>query len=94
MAIEKAFGILKMRFRILLDCVGPTEIKRIPELVIACCVLHNLCLMHNDIMDIMVIGKNENQNQNQELEIDMRNERILKRNEIMNRLRVLISVQM
>lgn len=53
-------------------------------------MLHNLCLMHNDVMDIMVIGENQNQNQNQEFEIDMRNEGILKRNEIMNRLRVLI----
>lgn len=89
MAIEKAFGMLKVRFRILLDCVGPIDIKRIPELVIACCVLHNLCLMHNDIMDIVVIENNENENR-QELEIDLRSEGNVKRNEIMNRLKILV----
>jgi len=40
MVIEKAFEILKIRFRILLDCVGPTDIKRIPELVIAYCTTY------------------------------------------------------
>jgi len=82
---RKAFGILKIRFRILLDCVGPTDIKRIPELVIACCVLHNLCLMRNDVMDIIVIGDLNHQNEefgrlNQG---DMRDEENLKRIQIM-----------
>lgn len=90
MAIEKAFGMLKVRFRILLDCVGPTDVKRIPELVIACCVLHNLCLMHNDIVDVIVLGENQNENYQQLEVVDMRNEGNLKRNEIMNGLRILI----
>lgn len=70
--------------------MGPTDIKRIPELVIACCLLHNLCLMHNDIMDIIVIG--DLNHQNQEFEIlnqgDMRDEGNLKRIQIMNRLNI------
>lgn len=38
MAIERAIGELKIRFRILLDCLPLTDINKIPEFIIACCV--------------------------------------------------------
>lgn len=50
MAIERAIGQLKIRFRILLDCLPLTDIKKIPEFIIACCVLHNICKLQNDEM--------------------------------------------
>ncbi|XP_029165920.1 putative nuclease HARBI1 [Nylanderia fulva] len=50
MAIERAIGSLKMRFRILLDCLPLTDIKKVPEFILACCVLHNICILQNDEM--------------------------------------------
>jgi len=52
MAVERAIGSLKMRFRILLDCLPLTDSKKIPEFIVACCVLHNICLLQNDEMPI------------------------------------------
>ena len=45
--VENAFGRLKGRWRSLMkrnDC----DVKYVPNLVTACCVLHNLCEMHGD----------------------------------------------
>lgn len=47
MAVERAIGQLKIRFRILLDCLPLTDTKKIPEFIIACCVLHNICILQN-----------------------------------------------
>jgi len=54
MAIERAIGSLKMRFRILLDCLPLTDIKKVLEFILACCVLHNICILQNDEMPISV----------------------------------------
>lgn len=48
MVIERAFGLMKVSFRILLDCLPLTDIRKIPEFVVACCVLHNICMTQND----------------------------------------------
>lgn len=60
MAIEKAFGLLKVRFRILLDCLPLTDITKIPQFIIACCVMHNICILQNDNMEIVVHSNDEN----------------------------------
>ncbi|XP_066596515.1 putative nuclease HARBI1 [Prorops nasuta] len=54
MAVERAIGLLKIRFRILLDCLPLTDIRKIPEFIIACCVLHNICILQNDEMTVGV----------------------------------------
>ncbi|XP_029664802.1 putative nuclease HARBI1 isoform X1 [Formica exsecta] len=54
MAVERAIGQLEIRFRILLDCLPLTDVKKIPEFIIACCVLHNICILQNDIMTVGV----------------------------------------
>ncbi|XP_044588775.1 protein ALP1-like [Cotesia glomerata] len=43
-AIERAFGLLKKRFRSLLTVLDMTRTDLIPDFIIACCVLHNICL--------------------------------------------------
>lgn len=48
--IEQSFGLLKGRFRILKH-VNIYNMKLIPPLVLACCVLHNICMLKNDIVD-------------------------------------------
>ncbi|KAJ1526584.1 hypothetical protein ONE63_008170 [Megalurothrips usitatus] len=44
-AIERAFGLLKGRFRSLLHCLPMTDTAEVPDFVLACCVLHNLCIL-------------------------------------------------
>lgn len=54
MAVERAIGQLKIHFRILLDCLPLTDVKKIPEFIIVCCVLHNICILQNDVMTVGV----------------------------------------
>lgn len=44
MCIEKTFGILKGRFRVLLDKVPMQKVSKVNSLAMACCALHNLCI--------------------------------------------------
>lgn len=60
MVIERAFGSLKIRFRILLDCLPLTDIKKIPQVILACCVLHNICILQNDEFPVVVCSNEEN----------------------------------
>ncbi|KAJ8931811.1 hypothetical protein NQ314_015207 [Rhamnusium bicolor] len=57
--IERAFALLKKRFRclIFLDVLC---MEWIPKYIIACCVLHNICIQNNDILDMEEIINNEN----------------------------------
>ena len=48
--VENAFGRLKGRWRFLMKC-NDNDIKYVPNIVTACCVLHNLCEMHGDLCD-------------------------------------------
>lgn len=44
MAVEKTFGILKERFRRLKYFNEYRDIQFIVQIVIACCILHNICI--------------------------------------------------
>ncbi|XP_044766246.1 putative nuclease HARBI1, partial [Coccinella septempunctata] len=50
--IERAFGLLKNRFRRILNCCPLKETQFIPQYILACCVLHNICLMNNDLIKV------------------------------------------
>ena len=62
MAMERAIDALKMRFRILLDCLPLRDMEKIPEFIIACCVLHNICKMENDDMIVDIEQQDEEVN--------------------------------
>ena len=62
MVVERVIGQLKMRFRILLDCLPLTNLKYIPQFIIACCVLHNICILQNDGMHRDETLENDNTN--------------------------------
>ena len=46
-AVERAFGILKARWKCLLNGLDH-NIENIPDVIISCCVLHNMCQMKGD----------------------------------------------
>ena len=45
--VERGFGLLKGRWRCLLKRLD-NELKNIPNIIITCCVLHNICQMNGD----------------------------------------------
>ncbi|XP_036142068.1 putative nuclease HARBI1 [Monomorium pharaonis] len=50
-AIERAFGLWKGRWRSILDCLPMVTLEKIPEYLIATCVLHNICILKGDLID-------------------------------------------
>ncbi|XP_044733226.1 putative nuclease HARBI1 [Chrysoperla carnea] len=63
-AIERAFGLLKKRFRSLLTVLDMNRTDLIPEFIIACCVMHNICLSRNDEFPVEeIIEQNGNINE-------------------------------
>ncbi|KAJ8969612.1 hypothetical protein NQ314_001667 [Rhamnusium bicolor] len=48
--IENAFGLLKQRFR-QLQRLEFLRVLNTSRFIIACCVLHNLCIMNNDLWE-------------------------------------------
>lgn len=52
MTIERAFRLLKSRFRCLKDYLDVKSQIWIPKYIIAMCVLHNICIMQDDILNI------------------------------------------
>lgn len=58
--IERAIGLLKGRFRSLLDKLYMKRTDLIPQYIIACCVLHNICILHDDFIDDVIIIEENN----------------------------------
>ena len=50
MIVEHAYGRLKGRWRCLLKRLD-VDVGDAPELVAACCVLHNICEIHGEAFD-------------------------------------------
>lgn len=53
-AIERAFGLLKGRFRCLLHCLPMNRTDLIAHFVLACCVMHNICILKGDDFDVLL----------------------------------------
>jgi len=53
--VERSIGLLKERWRYLLDKLPMTRTNLIPYYIITCCVLHNLCLLRNDHIEVPII---------------------------------------
>lgn len=49
-AVERAFGRLKERFRILKGPIS-LSLEKVPLVVVACCLLHNICQDNSEEMD-------------------------------------------
>lgn len=65
MSIENSFGRLKGRWRILRTACE-ANIKRLPDYVLSCCVLHNLCERNNELY--LNFWDNNDENEEEPLE--------------------------
>ncbi|KAJ8930400.1 hypothetical protein NQ314_016795, partial [Rhamnusium bicolor] len=87
--IENSFGILKSRFRQLLQV---QSVEKISKFIFSCCVLHNLCIMNCDELEqeeCMVnctIGDNIEGSNTEDTEVHLRKLGEIKRKFIKNRL--------
>ena len=59
MAVERSFGLLKGRFRSLRHCLAITKTEDVAEFIMACCVLHNVCIMNGDDLLIALEERND-----------------------------------
>lgn len=82
MIVERSLGLLKGRFRSILDTLPMQRTDLIAKYIISCCILHNICLLKNDLIDIPVIVNEPNTEQPQ-LDNDAQREGTEKRNAIM-----------
>lgn len=57
--IERAFGMLKCRFRRLFRFES-SDLTILVDSVLSACVLHNLCVLERDIFDVPDVGEDEN----------------------------------
>ncbi|XP_066585183.1 putative nuclease HARBI1 [Prorops nasuta] len=55
MIVERSIGLLKGRFRSILDKLPMRRIDLIPKCIMACCILHNICILNSDLIDIPVV---------------------------------------
>lgn len=69
--IENAFGLLKARFRQLIRLNFHT-VQRCCKFIIACCTLHNLCILHKDELPDLLEEVDKFQNIENYLEEDYR----------------------
>ena len=71
-AVERVLGILKARWRCLLNCLEH-NIKNLSDVIISCCVLHNICQMkrdsyvnNDDVLEHTLQRERERRNQRRE----------------------------
>ena len=67
MVVERAFGILKGQWRIILKRVD-MPLRHVPNLVTACIRLYNLCIIHKDKFDLDWAKEGERLMQRESLE--------------------------
>lgn len=56
--VENAFGLLKNRFRRLLHFTEQTDLNNVTNIVVSACILHNVCILMDDINDLPDVHEN------------------------------------
>lgn len=57
--VERCFALLKGRMRSLLHCLPMTRVDLMAEYIVACCVVHNICILQGDELEVISIGATE-----------------------------------
>lgn len=87
--VERCIGLLKGRMRSLLHCLPMTRVDLMAEYIIACCVIHNICILQGDELNVITIPvhnqENVENNGNYSREV-RRSAGVIKRDAIMNSL--------
>lgn len=89
--IERCIGLLKGRMRSLLHCLPMSRVDLMAEYIVACCVIHNVCTMRRDEVDIVMLPVLPDDNvyaNNNVLHQPNQNAGAYKRNLIMNNFRI------
>lgn len=88
--VERCIGLLKGRMRSLLDRLPMTRVDLMAEYIVACCVIHNICILQRDEIRIITIStssqENNIQERNQNIVYENRQTAVMKRNVIMTML--------
>lgn len=84
MIVERSIGLLKLRWRCLLNKLDMRRTDLIPYYVLACCILHNICLKEGDRFEYPIIVPDNAVNL-EPLDIDnaLKEQGIIKRERIM-----------
>lgn len=87
--VERCFALLKGRLRSLMHCLPMTRVDLMAEYIVACCVVHNICILNRDELIIIPISATDNPMQDHHInqrQANSGNNGIYKRNMIMNML--------
>ncbi|KYN01659.1 Putative nuclease HARBI1 [Cyphomyrmex costatus] len=85
MVIERAFAYLKGRWRSLLHVLAVNDVKFAPYHIYACCVLHNICLLQKDELELqerLMFIREQAAVQQERIIVCDRNAAVMKRNNI------------
>lgn len=90
--VERCIGLLKGRMRSLLHCLPMSRVDLMAEYVVACCVIHNICTLRSDEIEVITILSTP-QEYDKDHDIlhqgrQRQNAGVAKRNLIMNTLRL------
>lgn len=53
--VERCIGLLKERMRNLLHCLPMSRVDLMAEHVVACCVIHNICILRHDEIEVITV---------------------------------------
>jgi len=87
--VERCFALLKGRLRSLMYCLPMIRVDLMAEYIVACCVIHNICILKKDELVIIPILATDTSMQDHhinERQANGDNNGIHKRNMIMNML--------
>jgi len=60
-AVERCFSLLKDRMRSLMHCLPMKTVDFMAEYIVACCVLHNICVLKNDELEMLIADNVQNE---------------------------------
>lgn len=81
--VERSIGLLKGRWRYLLDKLPMTKTNLIPYYIITCCILHNIYLLQNDRIEIPIVPEISHGMQPIGISNNLKEEGNIKRNGLM-----------